>query len=229
MLDPMLYRRLLGRLIYLSVTRPDLAFSIHVLAQFMQKPRSDHWLAALRVVRYLKSDPGQGILLRSNAKFQITGWCDSDWGSCPLTRRSVTGYFVQLGDSPVSRKTRKQKTVSPSSTEAEYRAIAALVQELIWLKRMLATLGVRHDQPMIVQCDSKSAIYIAMNPVFHERTKHIEMDLHFVRDEVFSKNIHLHHVESRSQLADILTKATGRDGFWYFPSKLGIRNLYAPA
>ncbi|KAL1204160.1 Retrovirus-related Pol polyprotein from transposon RE2 [Cardamine amara subsp. amara] len=227
--DPAPYRCLLGRLIYLGVTRPDLAFSVHVLAQFMQKPRLDHWFAALRVVRYLKTDPGQGILLRSDKNFQLTGWCDSDWGSCPLTRRSVTGYFVQFGDSPVSWKTRKQKTVSRSSAEAEYRAIAMLVQELIWLKRMLLTLGVLHPQSMIVFCDSKSAIYIATNPVFHERTKHIELDLHFVRDEVLTRNILLRHVDSKSQLADVLTKAIGRDGFEIFRSKLGIRNLYAPA
>lgn len=223
------YRRLLGRLIYLGVTRPDLAFSVHVLAQFMQTPRQDHWLAALRVVKYLKSDPDQGILLRSNANFQILGWCDSDWGSCPLTRRSVTGYFVQIGASPVSWKIRKQKTVSRSSAEAEYRALAVLVQELIWLKHMLNTLGISHPQPMIVHCDSKSAIYIATNPVFHERTKHIEMDLHFVRDEVLTRTIRLQHVSTQSQLADIFTKAIGRDGFHSFRSKLGIRNFYAPA
>jgi len=227
--DPKPYRRLLGRLIYLGVTRPDLAFSVHVLAQFMQTPRFDHWLAALRLIRYLKSDPGQGILLRADSNFQVTGWCDADWDSCPLTRRSVTGYFVQLGDSPISWKTKKQKTVSLSSAEAEYRAIAKLVQELIWIKIMLKTLGVVHKQPMVVQCDSKSAIYIATNPVFHERTKHIEIDLHFVRDEVLKREIQLYHVDSRSQLADILTKAIGKDGFRYFKSKLGTRNLYSPA
>lgn len=228
MTDPKRYRRLLGRLIYLVVTRPDLAYSVHVLAQFMQSPRSDHWEATLRVVRYLKSDPGQGILLRSDGNFQITGWCDSDWASCPLTRRSVTGYFVQLGESPVSWKTRKQPTVSRSSAEAEYRSIAFLTQELIWLKRLLTTLGVKHDQPMIVACDSKSGIHIATNPVFHERTKQVELDCHFVRDEVLTGNVLMRHVDSKAQLADILTKPIGRDGFHDFCFKLGIQNLYAP-
>lgn len=144
-----------------------------------------------------------------------------------MTRRSVSGYFVQLGESPVAWKTKKQPTVSRSSVEAEYWSIAFLTQELIWTKRMLATLGVKHNQPMVVHCDSKSAIYIATNPVFHERTKYIELDCHFVRDGVLSRNILLKHVGTKSQLADFFTKAIGRDGFETFRIKLGIQNLYA--
>ncbi|XP_019093211.1 PREDICTED: uncharacterized protein LOC109129430 [Camelina sativa] len=136
--QPAQYRRLIGRLIYLAVTRPDLAYCVHFLAQFMQHPREDHWEAALCVVRYLKNNPGQGIFLRSDTPSQLTGWCDSDYSSCPLTRRSVTGYFIQLGGSPISWKTKKQKTVSRSSAEAEYRAMAHLTQELIWLKRIFS-------------------------------------------------------------------------------------------
>ncbi|KAL9299641.1 putative RNA-directed DNA polymerase [Arabidopsis thaliana] len=108
--DPQRYRRLVGRLIYLAVTRLDLAFLVHILARFMQEPREDHWAAALRVVRYLKADPGQGVFLRRSSDFQITGWCDSDWAGDPMSRRSVTGYFVQFGDSPISWKTKKQDT-----------------------------------------------------------------------------------------------------------------------
>lgn len=214
--DPTRYRRLLGRLIYLVVTRPDLAYFVHHLAQFMQEPRLDHWNAALRVVRYLKADPRQGILLRSDDDFQITGWCDSDWATCRLTCRSVTGYFVQLEQSPVSWKTRKQETACRSSAEAEYRAIDFLTQELIWLKKVLHTLGVVHKQPMVICCDSKSAIYIATNPVFHERTKHVELDCHFVRDEIVTGNIVVMHVDSKSQLEDIFTKVIGKDGFCEF-------------
>ncbi|XP_074302984.1 uncharacterized protein LOC141637318 [Silene latifolia] len=132
--DPERYRRLIGRLIFLAVTRPDLTFSVHVLSQFLTKPRTAHMDAALRVVRYLKGSPGQGILLRSNSSLTISGWCDSDWGTRALTRRSVTGWFVSLGDSPISWKTKKQHTVSLSSAEAEYRSMAAIVCELKWLK-----------------------------------------------------------------------------------------------
>lgn len=142
--DPVPYRLLIGRFIYLDATLPDLAFSVHILAQFMQTPRDDHWQAALRIVRYLKGTPGQGILLSSAKKFQISGWCDSDWASCPLTHRSVTGYFVQVGQSPISWKTKKQDTVSKSSAEAECRAMSYLRDELLWIKKVLLYLGVTY-------------------------------------------------------------------------------------
>ena len=128
--NPQPYRRLVGRLVYLSITRPELAYAVHTLAQFLKEPRDDHWLAALAVVRYLKGSPGQGIFLSATNNLQLTGWCDSDWAACALTRRSLTGWFVQLGDSPVSWKTKKQTTVARSSAEAEYRALAAVTCEL---------------------------------------------------------------------------------------------------
>lgn len=159
--DPTPYRRLVGKFIYLVTTRPDLAFCVHILAQFMQQPREDHWHAALRVVRYIKGSPGQGILLSSDNNFQINGWCDSDYATFPLTRRSVTSYFVQIGHSPVSWKTKKQDIVSKSSAEAEYRAMSLLRDELLWIKHVMHSLGVPHAQSMRLHCDSKAAIYIS--------------------------------------------------------------------
>ena len=105
--EPEKYRRLVGRLIYLTITRPELSYVVHILAQFMQTPRQDHWEAALRVVHYLKGNPGQGIFLSSNSDLRLFAYYDSDWASCPLTRRSLTGYIVLLGNSPISWKTKK--------------------------------------------------------------------------------------------------------------------------
>jgi hypothetical protein len=182
----------------------------------------------LRVVRFLKGNPGQGIFFGSKSDLKLHGWCDSDWASCPLTRRSVTGWIVQLGDSPISWKTKKQHTVSRSSAEAEYRSMATTTCELKWLKGILSNLGVVHDEPMIIHCDSQTAIHIAKNPVFHERTKHIEVDCHFVRNEVVKNNIRPIYVSTTTQLADIFTKALGRTQFEFLLGKLGIRNLHAP-
>ncbi|RVX22042.1 Retrovirus-related Pol polyprotein from transposon RE2 [Vitis vinifera] len=226
--NPESYRRLVGRLIYLAVTRPDLAYSVHILSQFMHEPRIEHWEAALRVVRYLKGTPGQGILLRADSDLSLQGWCDSDWAACPVTRRSLSGWLVFLGQSPISWKTKKQHTVSRSSAEAEYRAMAAVTCELKWLKGLLLSLGVHHPKAIKLFCDSQSALHMAKNPVFHERTKHIEVDCHFVRDAITDGLIAPSYVPTVTQLADIFTKALGKKQFDYLLAKLGIFEPHAP-
>lgn len=215
--DPERYRRLAGRLIYLSFTRPDLAYSVHILAQFMHEPRQERWDAALRVVRYLKGSPGQGILLSSQCDLSLTGWCDSDWSSCPLTRRSLTGWLVFLGCSPVSWKTKKQHTVSRSSAEAEYRSMASITCELKWLKALLQSLRVDHPRAMHLFCDSKSALHIAHNPVFHERTKHIEVDCHYVRDAITEGIIAPNYVSTDEQLAENFHQRIGQAQIFVLP------------
>lgn len=132
--DPERYRRLVGHLVYLAATRPDVAYSIHLLSQFMREPREEHWTAALHVVRYLEGTLGQSILLRAASSLHVTGWSDSDWAVCPMTQYLVSGWIVQLGSSPISWKTKKQDTVFLSSTEAEYRAMTELLRELKWSK-----------------------------------------------------------------------------------------------
>ena len=226
--DPAAYRRLVGRLIYLGVTRPDLAYCVHILSQFIQEPRIEHWEAALSVVRYLKGTPGQGILLSAISDLTLEGWCDSDWAACPLTRRSVTGWLVFLGHSPISWKTKKQPTVATSSCDVEYRSMYAATCELKWLKGLLLSLGVHHPKAIKLFCDSQSALHIAKNPVFHERTKHIEVDCHFVRDAIIDGLISPSYVPTTTQLADIFTKALGKLQFDHILSKLGTYDPGAP-
>lgn len=204
------YRRLVGKLIYLSITRPDITYSVHTLAQFMQTPRVAHWDSALRVVRYLKGTVGQGIFLSANPDLSLSVYCDSDWQSCPTTRRSLSAYVAMVGDSAVSWRTQKQDVVSHSSAEAEYRSMAEASREIKWLRRLLHDLGAPLKEPVRLHFDSKSAIYIATNPVFHERTKHVESDCHQVRDSIKAGLITTVHVRTNEQIADVLTKVLGR-------------------
>ncbi|XP_074271100.1 uncharacterized protein LOC141595025 [Silene latifolia] len=228
MADPQPYRRLVGRLVYLTITRPELTYSVHILAQFMHAPTSEHWQAAQNVVRYLKNSPGQGILLHSESDLRLNAYCDADYATCPTSRRSLSAYLVFLGSSSISWKTKKQVTVSKSSAESEYRAMAFTVCELKWLKGLLQSLGIQHKQPIQLQCDNKSALHIARNPVFHERTKHIEVDCHFIRDEILKGVIAPTYVHTKAQLVDILTKALGRTSFDELLSKLGVSTLHTP-
>jgi len=226
--DPLRYRRLIGKLIYLGVTRPELSYAIHILSQFMSQPKEQHWTAALRVLCYLKSSPGQGIFLRANTLLVLTAWCDSDWSSCPVSRRSLTGWFIQLGGSPISWKTKKHDVVSRSSAEAEYRAMADTVCEILWLRELLPALGIDCSASTILHSDSLSAISLAKNPVYHARTKHIENDIHFIRDEILRGTIVPKHVNTTSQLADIMTKALGKTAFEALLVEMGVRNLHTP-
>ncbi|CAN0874921.1 Retrovirus-related Pol polyprotein from transposon RE1 [Linum grandiflorum] len=226
--DPSIYRNLVGRLHYLTITRPDIAFAVQQLSQFQANPCSEHLEAAHRILRYLKSAPGQGLIYRANNQCTLSGFCDSDWASCPDTRRSVTGYCTYFGNCLLTWKSKKQSTVSRSSSEAEYRALAHLVCEVQWLAGLLNELGVHIPMPMTVYCDNKSAIHIAENPVFHERTKHIEIDCHVTRDRIKTGMIKLQHVNTEMQLADLFTKAMHRRRLQMLLDKLGVFNLYAP-
>ncbi|KAJ0580529.1 putative RNA-directed DNA polymerase [Helianthus annuus] len=223
------YRRLVGKLLYLQATRPDITHSVNVLSQFVTDPREPHQEAALRVLRYLKTTPGQGILLPKAGDLELSTYCDSDWLGCPYTRRSRTGYLLLLGGAPISWKSKKQSVVSRSSAEAEYRAMATTVSEVLWVRFLLKELDEPPSKPTTLYCDNQAARHIANNPVFHERTKHVEMDCYFVRERVESGEILPMHIATRSQIADLFTKALGSQHLNSLLLKLGIRNLHAPA
>lgn len=206
LLKPDVYQRLLGKLIYLTITRPDICFSVQLLSQYMNKPSTTHLQAAFRVLRYLAGTTSQGILLDSKSVAQLTAFCDRDWATCPVSRGSTTWYCIFLGDSPISWKSKKQQVFARSSAEAEYRVMALTTCEVTWLSALLKDLGLKHLPPTLLNCDNKAALAIAANPVMHEMTKHVELDCHFVRDQITVGNIKTSHVSSKHQVADIFTK-----------------------
>lgn len=198
--DDTVYQRLVGKLIYFTITRPDIAFTVQLLSQFMQKPTSTHLQTSKRLLRYLIGTLSQGILLASNSAAQLTAYCDSDWASCPMTRRSTTGYCIFLGSSPISWKSKKQHVVSRSPAEAEYRAMALKTCEITWLSAFLKDLGIKNLPPTVLKCDNKAALAIAANPVLHERTKHVELDCHYVREQVKAGAITTTYTPSNEQM-----------------------------
>ena len=163
--------------------------------------------AAKRVLRYLKSNPTQGILLVSSSQARLIAYCDSDWAGCPISRKSTIGFCILLGDSPISWKSKKQGVVARSSAKAEYRAIALTTCEVLWLLQLLRDIGLPHHGPTLLKCDNKAAISIIVNPIHHERTKHIEVDCHFIREKHSSCIIHPQYLPSKDQLADIFIKS----------------------
>ena len=209
--DPEVYRRMVGKLLYLNMTRPGISYVVQQLSQFLSDPRVPHMKATMHVLRYLKGTIGYGLFYAHNVDFQLVAYSDADWGNCPTSGRSLTGYCVFLGPSLISWKTKKQKVVSKSSAEAEYRSMSHTTSELVWLEGLLQDLNVFVPQPINLYCDNTAAQHIAENPVLHERTKHIKLDVHYVRENVQTGFIKLHHVSSAQQLADIMTKALGAD------------------
>ncbi|KAJ9548438.1 hypothetical protein OSB04_020981 [Centaurea solstitialis] len=220
--DPSLYRTIVGSLVYLTVTRPDIAHAVHVVSQFVTAPTTVHWGAVLRILRYLRGTQFQSLLFPSTSSLKLSAYSDASWDSDPSDRKSTTGFCIFLGDSLISWKSKKQDVVSRSSTEAEYRAMAVTTCEIVWLRWLLADMGVDVLQPTPLHCDNKSAMQIAKNSVFHERTKHIEIDCHFTRQHLQLGTISLPFVPSALQIADIFTKALPASRFRFLCDKLSM-------
>ncbi|KAL0322509.1 UNVERIFIED_CONTAM: Retrovirus-related Pol polyprotein from transposon RE2 [Sesamum angustifolium] len=223
--DPGKYRRLVGRLLYLGFTRPDISYSVQQLSQFLTRPCEAHWRAAVHVVRYLKGTPTKGLFLPSKSSFELRAYCDADWASCSDSRRSLTGFCIFFGDALISWKTKKQSTILRSTAEAEYKSMAATVCELKWLSYILSDFGISVSLPIQLYCDNQAAMHIMANPVFHERTKHIELDCHVVRDAYKNGFISPSFVRSSVQLADIFTKVLSFKQFLFLLAKLGLAAL----
>ncbi|KAB2621335.1 hypothetical protein D8674_023517 [Pyrus ussuriensis x Pyrus communis] len=193
------------------------------VCQYMHSPRTIHLQAVKRILRYLKGTVDSGLWFTKSPQF-LTAWSDADWAGCPVDRRSTSGYCVFLGSNLISWSAKKQATVARSSTEAEYRSLAHTAAELTWVCKILHDISFPLLQKPVIYCDNKSAIALAFNPVFHARTKHVEIDYHYIREKVLLGHIGVQHVASLLQIADIFTKPLAVDRFAALTYKLSVRS-----
>ena len=194
----------------------------------MHDPRKPHMDAVERIMRYLKSAPGKGLLFTKHDHLKVEGYTDADWAGSADDRRSTSGYFTFVGGNLVTWRSKKQPVVARSSAEAEYRGMALGVCELLWLKNILQDLGFKPRDAMKLYCDNTSAIAIAHNPVQHDRTKHVEVDKNFIKEKLDAEIITFPFVRSEDQLADVLTKAVASNTFGNSLDKLGMSDIHAP-
>ncbi|WVZ58772.1 hypothetical protein U9M48_009003 [Paspalum notatum var. saurae] len=215
------FRGMIGSLLYLTATRPDIQFAVYLCARYQASPRTSHHQAVKRIFRYLKFTPELGIWYSSGSSLSLRGFSDADHAGYPIDRKSTSGTCQLLGTSLVSWYSRKQASVALSTTEAEYVAAASCCSQLLWMKATLSDFGLWFGRiPLLV--DSTSAISVAKNPVLHSRTKHIDVRFHFLRDHYEKGDIDLIHVVSANQLADIFTKPLEFDAFTRLRGELGV-------
>ncbi|WVZ81022.1 hypothetical protein U9M48_028449 [Paspalum notatum var. saurae] len=206
------FRGMIGSLLYLTATRPDIQFAVCLCARYQASPRTSHRQAVKRIFRYLKFTPELGLWYSSGSSLSLRGFSDADHAGCRIDHKSTSGTCQLLGTSLVSWSSRKQASVSLSTIEAEYIVAASCCSQLLWMKSTLSDFGLRFGKiPLLV--DSTSAISVAKNPVLHSRTKHIDVRFHFLRDYYKKGDIDLIHVVSANQLADIFTKPLEFDAF----------------
>jgi hypothetical protein len=222
------YRSLADTLQYLTFTRPNISYAIQQVCLHMHDPREPHLAALKRILRYLRGTPDLGLHIRRSTPVDLTAYSDADWAGCPDTRKSTSGYTVFLGDNLVSWSSKRQHTVSRSSAEAEYREVANAVAETTWLQQLLHELHTPPSHSTLVYCDNVSVVYLSTNPVQHQRTKHVEIDLHFVRDCVAVGSVRVLHVPTTSQFGDIFTKGLPSTIFSEFRSSRNVCSVDVP-
>ena len=214
---------------YLTITWPDISFSASIVSQLLQSPCDSHWDVVVRILHYVKETPDQGVLYENKGNIQIVGFSNADWAGSPTDRHSTLGYCVFIGGNLISWKSKKQDVVARFSAEAEYRAMALATCELMWLKHLFQELRFKKDEQMKLICDTQAALHISSNLVFHERTKHIEVDRHFIKEKIALGCMTTSYVNSNDQLADIFTKSLRGPRIKYICDKLGAFDLYTPA
>ena len=224
--DASIYRSLVGSLLYLTATRPDIMYATSLLSRYMHKPSQTHFGAAKRVLRYIQGTSDFGIMYKKNVEIKLLGFCDSDWVGSIDDMRSTSGYVFSLGSGAVSWASKKQQTVAQSSVEAEYVSASLATSQAMWLRRILEDVGEKQGDATPILCDNQSAIAMTKNPVYHSRTKHIAIKHHFIREVVEDEEIQLKYIKTEEQVADIFTKALPKDKFHFLREMMGVQQMH---
>jgi len=216
------YKAVVGSLMYAMVaTRADLAFPMSVLSQHMSKSGPKHWTAVKRVMRYLQGTL-QTKLVLGGKSLVLVGFCDANCAGDTSDRRSTTSYVFMLGDNAISWNSKKQPTIALSTTEVEYMAISQCTREALWLRQMLSDVGFEQEKSTPIMCDNQCAIALVKNPTHHSRSKHIDIQHHFICKKVESDVIEMRYVSTAHMVADVLTKALAKPRHEDLCKKLGL-------
>ncbi|GJZ06749.1 retrovirus-related pol polyprotein from transposon TNT 1-94 [Tanacetum coccineum] len=222
--DPTHYRGMVGTLMYLTASRPDLTFTVCMCARYQAKPTEKHLHVVKRIFKYLRGTVNRGLWYPKDSSIALTAYADADHAGCQDTRRSTSGSMQLLGDRLVSWSSKRQKSAAISSTEAEYIALSGCCAQVLWMRSQLTDYGLGFNKiPMY--CDNKSAIALCCNNVQHSRSKHIDIRFHFIKEQVENGVVELYFVNTEYQLADIFTKALGRERIEFLINKLGMRSF----
>ncbi|KAE8681352.1 Ubiquitin carboxyl-terminal hydrolase family protein [Hibiscus syriacus] len=202
-----LYKQIVGSLMYLTTTRPDITYVVNAICKFMERPKEMHLQPTKRILRYLQGTIDYGILYKKGEKSNLIGFTDSDYAGDQDDRKSTSGYVFMLGSGAVSWSSRKQLIVTLSTTEAELVAASACVCQAIWMRKFLEEAHFKQKGPTIIYCENSSTIKLSKNPILHGQSKYIDVQYHFLRDRVNYKEIDMVYCRSEDQIADIFTKA----------------------
>ena len=220
--DNTLYKQIVGSLMYLTATRPDIMYSVSLISRYMENSTEMHLLAAKRILQYLQGTKEFELFYKKGEKSDLIGFIDSDYAGDQDDRTSTSGYVFILGSGVVLWSSKKQLIVTLSTTEAEFVAATSCVCQAIWLKRILEQLHFKRREPIAIFCDNNSAIKLSKNPVLHGRSKHIDVKFHFLRDLTKAGTIELIYCRSEDQLADIFTKPLKLPSFLKLRELLGV-------
>jgi hypothetical protein len=219
--DQKVYRSMIGSLLYLCASRPDIMLSVCMCARFQADPKEVHLRAVKRIMRYLVHTPTFGLWYPRGSTFDLIGYSDTDWAGCKIDSKSTSGTCQFLGRSLVSWASKKQNSVALSTAKAEYIVAGHCCAQLLWMRQTLRDYGYKLSKVPLL-CDNESAIRMADNPVEHSRTKHIDIQYHFLRDQQQRGDIEIAYVSTKEQLADIFTKPLDEKTFTKLRNELNI-------